>query len=98
GLLMAYGAYVAWVAPADFDQTVAVALFLQMFAASTGYADRATRGHFDSILAGRSSRWPIAGAHWLLSIAPGLTLWVLLAAMARVGRPEVWPTPLMLPG
>ncbi len=97
-LLIAYGLFLAWNAPDELDQTIGLALFLHMFAASMGYSERATRGHFDSILAGRSSRWPIARVHWALSAAPGFALWALLAGIDLVARPRHWPPSVSISG
>ena len=96
GLLLAYGLYLAWDAPNEFDQTIGLALFLHMFVASSGYSERATRGHFDPILTGRRSRLSIAQAHWAMSAAPGFAIWLLLAGIDLVARPRHWPAFLTL--
>ncbi len=96
GLLLAYGLFLAWDAPGEFDQTIGLALFLHMFVASSGYSERAIRGHFDPILTGRRSRLSIAQAHWAMSAAPGLATWLLLAGIDLVGRPRHWPAFLTL--
>lgn len=94
GVLLAYAGYLVRGDPDLFGQVFGVALFFQMFCASTGYAERARRGHYDSILVGRSSRWSIALAHWIVSLSPGVVMWMLLAALALVSAPGRWPVPL----
>lgn len=82
----------AWVNPSGYDQGVALALFAQMFAASTGYQERARRGQFDPILTGRATRFPVAVAHFAVSLAPGAAVWTVLGLIDLVARPERWPT------
>ena len=94
GALLAYGVYLVRAEPRLFGQVCGIALFFQMFSASTGYAERVRRGHFDAVLVGRSSRLSIALAHWILSLAPGGLTWVLLAVLALVATPGEWPLPL----
>jgi hypothetical protein len=55
-------------------------LVLQVFAASSGFAGYARRGYYDILLTQGVSRLRIAVAHWLVSIAPGLACWLVLAA------------------
>jgi hypothetical protein len=93
-VVVAFGGYLEWIYPDGFDQAVAIALFLQLFSASTGYRDRLRRGHFDPILAGPRGRLTVALVHWGLSIALGLSAWLALGAIDLVGRPHHWPTPL----
>lgn len=97
-VVLAFGGYLEWIYPDGFDQAVAIALFLQMFSASTGYRDRLRRGHFDPILAGSRERWSVALVHWTASIALGLSVWLALGAIDLIGRPHHWPTPLTGPG
>lgn len=92
--VVAFGGYLEWIYPDGFDQAVALALFLQLFSASTGYRDRLRRGHFDPILVGPRDRWTVALVHWTLSIALGLSAWIALGAIDLVGRPHHWPAPL----
>jgi hypothetical protein len=54
-------------------------LILQSFAASSGFALPARRGHYDLLLTRGSSRTLIALVHWATSVAPGLVSWVTLA-------------------
>jgi hypothetical protein len=92
--LLAFGGYLAWTYPEGFDQAVAIALFLQLFSASTGYRERLRSGHFDPILLGAPTRWAVALVHWMLSVGLGLSVWLGLGVIDLVGRPQRWPTPL----
>ena len=56
-------------------------LLLQVFAAASGFALPARRGHFDLLLTRGSSRTLIALVHWAMSIAPGLATWLVLAVV-----------------
>ena len=56
-------------------------LLLQLFAASSGYALPARRGHYDLLLTGGDSRFWLATVHWLTSVYPGVTAWLFVAAM-----------------
>jgi hypothetical protein len=51
-------------------------LFMQMFAASSGFDLPARRGHYDLLLTSGVSRWQIGAAHCLTSILPGVAAWV----------------------
>ena len=53
-------------------------LLLHMFAVSSGFGVPARRGHFDLLLTSGSSRLQIALAHWCVSVAPGLAVWLVL--------------------
>jgi hypothetical protein len=59
-------------------------LLLQSFAASSGFALPARRGHYDLLLTRGSSRISIALVHWVSSIVPGLTSWVCLVIFELV--------------
>ena len=97
GIVVAYAVYLAHTYAEAAHETLAIALFLQLFAASTGYRDRLRRGHFDAILVSRPRRVAVAWAHWLISIGPGLATWLVLAAIALAAQPHQWPAPLTLP-
>ena len=96
-LVAAFGTFLARTDPNAFDQVIALALLFQAFAASTGYRERLTRGHFDPILVGREDRLSVAFSHWVVSAAPGLLLWIILAAIDLAARPGHWSTALTLP-
>lgn len=92
--IMGGGIYWAVADPPQFGQAPALALFLQMFSAAAGYRDRLRRGHFDAILTAQRRRLRIAAAHGALSVAPGVVLWIVLAAVeVALVRPG-WPTTL----
>jgi hypothetical protein len=84
--------------PDDFDQFLLLALFFQMFTASTGYRHQALRGHFDPILTAGSSRTALACAHFALSITPGLAVWLVIAALAWARQPGRVPALVGLAG
>lgn len=84
-LILILALYLESTYPQGFDQTLGITLFLQMFAASTGYRERLRRGHFDPILCGRPSRWKVSAAHWAISIALGVAIWLLLGAIHLAG-------------
>ena len=90
-VIIAYAMCIARLTPAFFGQVLAVAMVLQLFAASTGYRWRLRRGHFDPLLVRTSNRWHIAVAHWLVSIAPGAAVWTGLTAIEAVAIPNHWP-------
>ena len=86
-LLVSGAAWSALRDPDDFDQFVLLALSFQMFSASSGYRQQALRGHFDPILTAGSSRIACALAHFAVSIAPGLAVWLVIAALAWAFQP-----------
>lgn len=55
-------------------------IVLQLFAASSGFAGAARRGHYDLLLTRGERRAVIAAAHWLLSVTPGLASWFIVAS------------------
>jgi hypothetical protein len=54
-------------------------LLLHGLAASSGFAAPARRGHYDLLFTHGSSRVALAVAHWIASVAPGLSSWLVLA-------------------
>ena len=80
--------------PGGFDEIVALAVLFQMFMASSGYEERAVRGHFDPILVGNPGRMSVAHAHWLVSTVPGVPMWAMAAVIDSAARPGRWPTAL----
>jgi hypothetical protein len=81
--LVVLGTY-AWVGvndPTDIRQISVLALMVQMFAAATGYRERVLSGHFDPILVTGSPRAAVAASHWLVSIAPGALVWIVLGTL-----------------
>lgn len=97
-LLGTFTAWIAWVDPTNVDEAIVIALFAQMFAAASGYRERALRGHFDSILAFGWSRASVAAAHWMVSIAPGVLAWLVVSAGAAAVQPARWPASLTASG
>jgi hypothetical protein len=96
--LLAFAVYLARADPAGFEQTIGIALFLQLFAASTGYRDRLRHGHFDPLLVGDPYVWSIGLAHWLISAGPGFVLWGMLGAIELAARPGQAAAPFTLAG
>lgn len=80
--------------PQQADQVLAIALFLQLFGASTGYRARLRAGHFDPVLVARPGAWRLAAIHWIVSVGLGLVVWVALGVATLAARPAVTPTAL----
>lgn len=59
---------------------MAPVLLLQLFAASSGFAVPARRGHYDLLLTNGHRRISMALVHWATSIAPGVIAWLTLVA------------------
>lgn len=72
--------------PGDLDSGLGMLLFVQMFLVSSGFAVRARRGHFDALLVRVPARWRVACAHLIVSAAPGVAGWVVLAAAGAIVR------------
>jgi hypothetical protein len=81
GALVSAAACLVIVAPERTAGALAPLLLLQMFAASSGFALPARRGHYDVLLTGTGRRTSIALAHWLTSIAPGIASWLIVASV-----------------
>lgn len=77
--------------PRLFDECYALALIFQMFAASTGFRDRAVRGHFDPLLT-RHSRASIAIAHLAVSAGAGALVWVAVTVVDAILVHRLPPT------
>jgi len=58
-------------------------LVLQVFATATGFSAHARRGYYDVLLTEGIGRLRTALTHWLMSAAPGLVSWIVLAAAER---------------
>jgi len=77
--------------PAGLDDGLGMVLFVQMFLASTGFMERARRGHFDPLLTVSQSRAGALAAHWLVSILPGVVGCTLMcAAGVATGASATW--------
>ena len=94
--LVLWAGYLAVTAPNDLRGPYIVLLLCQSFSASTGYATRARRGHFDLLLAGRQSRVRFALTHAVMSTVLGFTAWLaisVLDALSAGGRFPLGLTP-----
>jgi hypothetical protein len=89
--LIAWAGYLVVVAPDDLRGPYVVLLLCQSFAASTGYATRARRGHFDQVLAGQSSRARFAFVHASMSIVLGAIVWCTISTIDGLGAGGHWP-------
>jgi len=98
GALLIFGLYIARTTPDQFDQVLGLTLLLQMFAASTGFSQRAKRGHFDPVLAGADSRVAVAVAHAAISAMPGMLIWCACGLIDILTRPTHWPTAATIAG
>jgi len=58
-------------------------LVLQVFATATGFTAHARRGYYDVLLTEGIGRLRTALTHWLMSAAPGLVSWIVLALAER---------------
>lgn len=81
GVLVAGASIVTVFAPERTAGALAPLVLLQMFAASSGFAVPARRGHYDVLLTRTGRRISIALAHWLMSIAPGVAGWLIVASV-----------------
>jgi hypothetical protein len=90
-VLVAWAGYLTVTAPDDFRGPYIVVMLCQAFAASTGYATRARRGHFDQLLAGRRSRVRFAVTHASISMLIGAAVWLLVCVLDAVGAGGHWP-------
>jgi hypothetical protein len=61
-------------------------LFVQLFAAASGFGSPARRGYFDLLLTRGERRALIAAAHWSSSVAPGVTLWCVMVGVEQATR------------
>jgi hypothetical protein len=60
-----------------------------MFLASSGFVVRARQGHLDPLLTTNLERTRVVACHWLLSVAPGIVAWGLVAGAGLLrGSPE----------
>jgi hypothetical protein len=81
GVLVAAASATIAVSPARTSGALAPVLLMQMFAASSGFAVPARRGHYDLLLTRTGNRLSIAVAHWVTSIVPGLSSWLIVAGV-----------------
>jgi len=81
GAIVAGASAVVLIAPGRTAGALAPVLVLQMFAASSGFAVPARRGHYDLLLTRTGGRISIALAHWASSIAPGVASWLIVSSV-----------------
>jgi hypothetical protein len=75
------GAVVVYTDPSRVAGALAPVLVLQLFAAASGFAVPARRGHYDLLLTRGVSRWLVALAHWASSSASGVISWLAIVAV-----------------
>lgn len=78
--IAALGVVTVWLDAAELDSGLGMILFAQMFVASTGFLVRARQGHFDPLLTGSAGRAAVAAAHGVVSMAPGVVAWLVVAS------------------
>jgi hypothetical protein len=78
------GLVTVWLNASELDSGLGMILFGQMFLASSGFVVRARQGHLDPLLASISKRTPIVIADWILSVAPGLAAWLIVAGAGLI--------------
>jgi hypothetical protein len=89
GAVVVLGVATVWLNAGELDTGLGMILFAQMFLASSGFLVRARQGHYDALLSRGRQRKSILLAHWIVSIAPGLAAWLIVAlAGALVGSPS----------
>jgi hypothetical protein len=59
-------------------------LVLQIFAVSSGFQLALRRGHYDLVLSRGIPAPGVLCAHWMASVAPGATAWILVAVVEAV--------------
>ena len=84
GAIVIVGVATMWLDPGGLDSGLGMVLFAQMFLASSGFVGRARQGHFDALLTGSTGRVSVVAAHFLVSIAPGVVAWLLVAAAGSI--------------
>jgi hypothetical protein len=78
------GLVTVWLNAAELDSGLGMILFAQMFLASSGFVVRARQGHLDPLLTNSLERTAVVVSHWVLSVAPGIIAWVLVAGAGLV--------------
>ena len=89
--VVAWAGYLTITEPDDLRGPYVVLLLCQSFTASTGFARRARRGHFDQLLAGRINRWRFAIGHASVSCALGALAWITISVLDALGGGGQWP-------
>jgi hypothetical protein len=75
------GCVAVGLAPSESPRALVPVLLLQVFAASSGFSVPSRRGHYDLLLTSGYNRVWIALVHWGASVAPGIVVWLTLAAI-----------------
>jgi hypothetical protein len=84
-VVLTIAAAIAIVADASASSGAIVpVLVLQAFAASSGFALPARRGHYDLLFTRGNKPTSIAIAHWAMSISAGIASWLALALLELV--------------
>lgn len=91
-IVLITGVYIVTLNPyTGLDDGLGMVLFVQMFLASTGFSARARRGHFDALLTVSESRTHALVAHWVVSVAPGVLAWGMVALVGlALGNGAAW--------
>jgi hypothetical protein len=63
------------------DDAMGMLLFVQMFLSSSGFMERARRGHFDALLTSSTRRGAVAAWHWAVSGLPGALAWLMFTTV-----------------
>lgn len=92
--VIVWAGYLAVTAPEDLRGPYVVLLLCQSFLASTGYAPRARRGHFDQLLTGLSSRVRFSLVHAAMSMVLGVAAWWTVSLLDAIGGGGHWPVGL----
>jgi len=78
-VLTAVGAAGIVADPRRASGALAPVMLLQLFAASSGFAAPARRGHYDLLFSRGGRRVGVVVTHWAASILPGVTSWIAMA-------------------
>lgn len=91
GALAAFGVCLEFLEPGSSESAVVGILLVQLFAASTGFSGRASRGFYDPVLTSGVSRAEVAFLHFAVSAGPGAAAWLVvgLAQALRAGSVHV---------
>lgn len=85
GIVSVLGLLMIAVGPSTgVDDAMGMLLFVQMFLSSSGFVERARRGHFDALLTASTGRGRVAASHWMVSSLPGALTWIAFVAMATM--------------
>jgi hypothetical protein len=79
-LAVAAGAKVA-IDPSSTAGALVPIFVLQVFATASGFAVPARRGHYDLLLTSGDSRFRIAFAQWVATVAPGIAAWLAVSCV-----------------